>query len=106
MNVTRVGALKTIFFFLATSVLALPGDVNLNSQIDSGDLTLLESHLLAIDTLSGQALQNADVNLDSEVDVADYLLLGVRISNPTPSPTPSASPSPTPSTDETSTGRR
>ena len=47
------------------------GDLNLDGNIDSDDLTLLARHVAGIETVSGQALKNADVNNDTLVNSDD-----------------------------------
>lgn len=49
----------------------LLGDVNLDGLVNSDDLTLLARHIAGIDTVDGQALENADVNGDGLVNSDD-----------------------------------
>ena len=47
------------------------GDLNLDGQVNSDDLTLLARHVGGIETVNGQALKNADVNGDGLVNSDD-----------------------------------
>jgi hypothetical protein len=53
----------------------LLGDATLDGEVLANDLTLIKKHVLNIDTLSGQALTNADVTGDGEVMADDLLLV-------------------------------
>ena len=48
-----------------------PGDLNLDGNVDSDDLTLLARHVGGIETVTGEALKNADVNGDNLVNSDD-----------------------------------
>lgn len=59
--------------FCAARAFAVPGDVNLNEELDDDDITLIRDHVLGISELTGEALVNADSNSDARIDVADIL---------------------------------
>lgn len=53
----------------------LKGDLNLDGEVDASDLTLLARHVAKIETVAGEALDNADVTGDGEVDASDLTML-------------------------------
>lgn len=57
------------------TVIGKKGDINLDGNIDSTDLTVLKRHVLRINILTGQQYDNADVNSDANVDSTDVTLL-------------------------------
>lgn len=50
---------------------ALLGDLNLDGQVNSDDLTALARHVAGIERVTGQALENADVDGSGEVNSDD-----------------------------------
>jgi subtilisin family serine protease len=53
----------------------IPGDVNLDMQINIQDLILLVGHILGNSTLTGNAVFAADFNVDGDVNIQDVVTL-------------------------------
>ena len=54
----------------------LPGDIDVDGDVDMDDLTLLKSYLLdSTTTISAQGLINADINADGTISIADLTQL-------------------------------
>ena len=78
------------FFYpkYAKAYATLPGDLDLNGQVDLTDCTYLSMYLLGDTTfekIAGNAAAtkaNADVNCDGEVDIADVSALKVLVTTP------------------------
>ncbi len=62
------------------TVMAIPGDVDIDSQITEADRSMLSDFLLQKISLAGTALSNADANLDGQVDIADLLQVSITLS--------------------------
>lgn len=61
------------------------GDVNDDKLVTLEDAELIAKHIIGQETLTGQALQNADFNGDSEVNVTDILALITMLKDAIPS---------------------
>lgn len=51
------------------------GDVNGDGTVTILDVTLIQRHLLGIETLSGSSLTAADVDGNGSIDVADVITI-------------------------------
>ena len=58
-----------------TSVTVLKGDLNNDSQVNSVDFALLRSHLLGINSLTGNALLAADLDSNDSINSIDFMKL-------------------------------
>ena len=56
-----------------------PGDTNLDDTINIQDVILIVNHILDIDSLEDEGLDNADVNNDGGVNVIDVVTVTVLI---------------------------
>ncbi|MDD3401095.1 MAG: dockerin type I domain-containing protein [Eubacteriales bacterium] len=112
----RICLILTIIMVLASLVLpslstadvTLLGDVDLVNGVTSNDAACILRHLVHLETLSAQSLENADVNQDGEVtanDAAIILRYIVHLESQLPPsggpvvtapPTPTGTPTPTP----------
>jgi len=61
--------------FYTGEVVFVPGDVNLDNQINIQDLVLIVGHILGNNTLEGNAAFAADFNLDASVNIQDVVTL-------------------------------
>lgn len=57
----------------------IPGDVNNDGEVNSGDVSRLYCHVNRSQPLTGTALQSADINSDGKVNILDVATLYVRI---------------------------
>ena len=57
-----------------TTLRIIRGDVDYNNEVDIVDIALMRSHIVGVNTLSGEDFEFADVNLDSKVDVLDVTI--------------------------------
>lgn len=59
-----------------TEVTVLPGDVNNDGSINSGDVAILSNHINNIQVITDEnLLKNADINIDGSIDNNDLTLL-------------------------------
>ncbi len=58
-----------------TGQTAVRGDVNGDGTVTILDVTLIQRHLLGIETLSGSSLTAADVDGNGSIDVADVITI-------------------------------
>ena len=69
-GIRKYTGLVTCVYQVAEAAAAL-GDLNLDGEVDSDDLTLLARHVAGIERVTGAALANADVTGDGEVNSDD-----------------------------------
>lgn len=84
MSLIVFGILLTGFAY-STCVFAynisLKGEVNGDSIISYDDVNLLEKHLIGLDQIVPERLENADMNMDGEITVTDLSLLIQKLEN-------------------------
>lgn len=68
-------AVDDIRIFYTGEVSVIPGDVNMDNQINIQDLVLVVAHILGNSTLEGNAAFAADHNQDATVNVQDVVTL-------------------------------
>jgi len=79
--------MKNFYYILFVSLILnfcysqCQGDVNLDDTINIQDVILIVNHILDIELLEGQALNNADVNNDGGINVVDIVAVTDLIIN-------------------------
>ena len=68
-------AVDDLHIFYTGEVSFIPGDVNMDTQINIQDLILIVAHILGNSTLEGNAALAADFNLDATVNIQDVVTL-------------------------------
>ena len=71
----------SIFFILNFNYAQCQGDANLDDTINIQDIILIVNHILLIDSLQGEALNNADTNNDGGINIIDVVLVTNLIIN-------------------------
>ena len=68
-------AVDDLRIFYPGELAFIPGDVNLDGQINVQDLVLLVGHILGNASLTGSAVFAADYNIDGDVNIQDVVTL-------------------------------
>ncbi len=68
-------AVDDLHLFYTGEVTYIPGDANLDTQINIQDLVLIVAHILGNATLQGDAAFAADFNLDATLNIQDVVTL-------------------------------
>ena len=76
------------FYYISVVLLILnfgysqcPGDTNLDSTINIQDVILIVNHVLDIELLEDEGLDNADINNDGGINVIDVVMVTELIIN-------------------------
>ena len=82
LSLLIVGVLSATFIgsiYSAAVIFAEKGELNNNEQINYLDVRLLEEHLIKLNLLTDDKLENADMNSDGKITVTDLTLLVQKI---------------------------
>ena len=71
----------SVFFILNFSYAECQGDTNLDDIINVQDIILIVNHILLIESLQGESLNNADANNDGGINVIDIVAVTNLIIN-------------------------